>query len=399
MVIGQYIDSFLPAIDGVIHVVRNYAQILNETGDTCYVVAPATPGYVDREPFEVIRFRSVRVTRTRRLYRAGVPSLDIRYRQQSKGLRPDIVHAHTPFGCGLDALRIAGEMNIPLVATFHSKYYDDFRQVTGSDSLARLGVRYVVWFLRRVDYVWTVNDVTVETLRAYGYRGPVEVMPNGVDAFKPPDAEMLIRRTRRDFRLDAGATFLFVGQLIRQKNVYLIVEALALLKQVYGDFRMVFVGEGNARAALETLCRELGLSERVTFTGNIYDREALRGLYLAADLFLFPSLYDTAALVVRESAAMETPSLLIEGSHSAQGVTDGDNGYLCQESATSLCEKILEILADRAALARVSRRALETLPESWKDIVGRVRERYTDIIECRRDRPKQASDRGAIGRL
>jgi glycosyltransferase involved in cell wall biosynthesis len=384
LVIGQYIDSFLPAIDGVIHVVRNYARILNEMGDTCYVVAPAAPGYVDREPFEVIRFRSVRVTRTRRQYRAGVPSLDIRYRQQSKGLRPDIVHAHTPFGCGLDALRIAGEMNIPLVATFHSKYYDDFRQVTGSDSLAKLGVRYVAWFLRRADLVWTVSDAAVETLRTYGYRGPVEVMPNGVDAFKPPDAEALVRRTRRDFHLDAGATFLFVGQIIRQKNVHLIVEALTLLRQVYGDFHMVFVGEGNARAELETLCRERGLSERVTFTGNIYDREVLRGLYLAADLFLFPSLYDTYALVVRESAAMETPSLLIAGSHSAQGVTDGDNGYLCQASAASLCEKILDILADRAALARVSRRALETLPESWEDIVGRVRARYTDIIENRK---------------
>lgn len=390
LVIGQYIDSFLPAIDGVIHVVRSYARILNGVGDACYVVAPAEPGYVDEEPFEVIRFRSVRVAQSRRQYRAGVPSLDIRYRQQSKGLRPDIVHAHTPFGCGLDALRIAGEMNIPLVATFHSKYYDDFRQVTGSDSLAKLGVRYVVWFLRRADHVWTVSDATVETLRAYGYRGSVEVMPNGADAFKPPDAEALIRRTRRDFHLDAGATFLFVGQLIRQKNVYLIVEALAMLKQRYGDFRMVFVGEGNARAELESLCRQNDLSEHVIFTGNIYDRDALQGLYLTADLFLFPSLYDNAPLVVRESAALETPSLLIEGSHPAQGVTDGDNGYLCRESAASLCEKIEEVLADRAALARVSRRALETLPESWEDIVGRVREKYADIIERRRSCSKRA---------
>jgi glycosyltransferase involved in cell wall biosynthesis len=390
LVIGQYIDSFLPAIDGVIHVVRNYARILSEAGDTCYVVAPAAPGYEDREPFEVIRFRSIQVTQTRRQYRAGVPSLDIRYRQQSKGLRPDIVHAHTPFGCGLDALRIAGEMNIPLVATFHSKYYDDFRQVTGSDSLAKLGVRYIVWFLRRADHVWTVNDATVETLRAYGYRGSVEVMPNGVDAFKPPNASALIRRTQRNFHLDAGVTFLFVGQLIWQKNVRLIVEALALLQQTRGDFRMVFVGEGSARAELETLCRSLGLWERVTFTGNIYDRETLGGLYLAADLFLFPSLYDNHPLVVCESAAMETPSLLIENSHSAQGVTDGENGYLCQASAVSLCEKILEILADRAALARVSRRALETLPESWDDIVGRVREKYADIIERHQNHRKRA---------
>jgi hypothetical protein len=65
LVIGQYVDSFMPVLDGVVTVVRNYAQILDDNYCKCYVMAPATPGYQDHETFEVVRFKSSKVSSTR----------------------------------------------------------------------------------------------------------------------------------------------------------------------------------------------------------------------------------------------------------------------------------------------------------------------------------------------
>ncbi len=70
---------------------------------------------------------------------------------------------------------------------------------------------------------------------------------------------------------------------------------------------MNFIGTGYALHDMQELTRELGLSAHVAFHGVIDNREDLRRFYAASDLFLFPSFYDNAPLVVREAAAMSTP--------------------------------------------------------------------------------------------
>ncbi|MFR7474489.1 MAG: glycosyltransferase, partial [Christensenellales bacterium] len=75
--------------------------------------------------------------------------------------------------------------DIPLVGTFHSKFYDDFVQYFHSDHIARAGVNLVIKFFQKCDSVWTVSDATVETLREYGYQGPITVINNGTDLAAP----------------------------------------------------------------------------------------------------------------------------------------------------------------------------------------------------------------------
>jgi glycosyltransferase involved in cell wall biosynthesis len=90
---------------------------------------------VDTDPFKVIRYHSVPVPK-RPPYRFGVPLLDWGYMTEQHQMYPDLVHAHSPFLAGREALRIAKSRNIPLVASFHSKYYDDILQVTNSRFLS-----------------------------------------------------------------------------------------------------------------------------------------------------------------------------------------------------------------------------------------------------------------------
>ena len=89
---------------------------------------------------------------------------------------------------------------------------------------------------------------------------------------------------------------------------------------------MVFVGKGPDQKPLKRKAEELGLMGKCIFTGPVYDRNALRAWNTRADLFLFPSTFDTNGLVVREAAACGLASLLIEGSCAAEDITQGRNG-------------------------------------------------------------------------
>ena len=144
---------------------------------------------------------------------------------------------------------------------------------------------------------------------------------------------------------------------------------------------MVFIGAGGDEKEVRAEVETLRLSDRCFFTGSIADRETLRAWYSLADLFLFPSTFDTNGLVVREAAASGCPSVLIAGSCAAEGVTDGRNGFLIEENAVSLCAKLTALCADREAMRRVGENAMRELYLSWEDAVARANERYAVVLD------------------
>ena len=106
-------------------------------------------------------------------------------------------------------------------------------------------------------------------------------------------------------------------------------------------------------------------------------------LYRRADLLVFPSVYDNAPMVVREAAAMGTPALLVEGSCSAEGVTHGGNGFLCQDTVESIAQGIAAALPDAAA---VGEQAKQTIPIPWDRLMKDVLGRYERLIDMKRER-------------
>ncbi len=380
MVFGQFNDSFPPVMDGVANLVRNYAYWLDREYGECYVVTPAYPGYVDREPFPVMRYYSAPL-KIYEPYRIGLEMLDINFRLNIKYIPFDLVHTHAPFSSGSIGMHIARRRKIPIIATFHSKFYNDFKQVLKVESFARISTMMVMEFFNRVDQVWTVNNMTAETLREYGYKKDIEIIPNGSDfslGKLPPEV-----RSRVAEKYGIGSDefiLLFIGQHIYQKNTMLIIDALSILKRSGLTFRMIFAGTGVAKEEMEKKVSANGLDKEVIFLGSITDREVLGELYSSADLFVFPSVYDNAPLVVREAAAHETPSLLIEGSNASEGIIDGKNGFLTANSAEAVAKKIIEISANPERV-KVGIEAGRTIYRSWKDIADEVYHRYNDLVK------------------
>ena len=376
--VGLFNESFPPVMDGVAVCVENYARWIQEKVGGVSVVTPRKlNAHYGQYPYEVLDYASVPVP-FRHPYVTGIAQIDPLLRAKLYRRRFKIVHAHSPFSAGLMALQVAKTQHIPLVATFHSKFKDDFREVIPSDMVVDQAIKVVMEFFEHADEVWVPQASVEEVIREYGFKGHVEVVDNGSDLVADyPDAYF------EDARKALGIApeefvFLFVGQHIWQKNVRLVIDALERIKDL--PFRMFFVGTGYAAGEMKELVAQKGLSDKVTFTGMLTEREKVTRYYAAADLFLFPSLYDNAPLVVREAAALHTPAVMVEGSTAAEILRDGENGYLVPNELDAFATRLRQLYRDREQVRRVGLTASRTIVRSWEDVVGEVLDRYDAII-------------------
>ena len=374
-------DSFPPAIDGVANAVTNYATIIARTYGKPTVVTPFYPEANDAAfPFPVVRYPSVDVTKLVG-YRAGLP-FSAEMMKTLEDARFDIIHSHCPITSTMVARSLRDRIDAPVVFTYHTKFDIDIANAIRSRLLQEGAAKLLVENIAACDEVWTVSNGAGDNLRKLGYQGEYRVMPNGVDFPRGRVDEALIAEVTAGFDLPAGLpVFLFVGRMMWYKGLRIILDALKTLSDEGADFRMVFVGGGNDKPAVVAYTESLGLTGKVLFSDPIRDRERIRAWYCRADLFLFPSTFDTNGLVVREAAACALASVLVAGSCAAEDVVDGVSGFLIEENAASLAAKLRELLLEPEAMRRVGEGAQRELYISWDSAVQNACERYGAVIE------------------
>ena len=376
--IGLFNDCFPPIMDGVSLTTQNYAYWLNKkTGNVC-VVTPKSPNVRDQEEYPIYRYSSIPIP-MRKPYRLGFPRIDWPFHEKINRLSFELVHAHCPFSSGTLAMRIAKAQNIPIVATFHSKYKADFERAIPNKRIVDYLIKDVIRFYESADEVWIPQASVEETLREYGYKGKVEVVDNGNDFSDNASVYSLREMAREELGVNEREfVFLFVGQHILEKNLVFLLESLSLIRDI--PFKMFFIGSGYAAQELKQLSEKLNLSSKVFFKGTVTDREKLKSYYAAADLFLFPSLYDNAPLVVREAAALHTPSVLIAGSTSAEIVTNSVNGFLTNHTTDDYAQKIRELTSSPFLMRMAGDKAAQSIARSWEEVVDEVYDRYMCLV-------------------
>lgn len=379
----QFNDSYFPIMDGVGITAHNYARWLNEKYGKTVLVAPKVKDYEDDEDYRVYRFKSVLLPGMNP-YRVGLPLIDITFKKKLKKLHFDIVHGHSPFISGQLAQQLARKRGIPLVATFHTKFRDDFRKVLNNNLFVDFLMNLTLDFYNSADVVWVPNKSTGQTLREYGYKGKFEIMPNGTDMEIPDKSKRLkLRKAGLEITGADGNQFtlLFVGQHRWEKNVRMIIDSLRLLSEKNVIFQMIFVGEGYAAKEMKKLVKEYNLNDKVIFSGLVTDRNKLKSIYSCADLFVFPSIYDNSPLVIQEAAAFDVPSVVVKKSSAAEGITDKVNGFLIDDNPQALFKLISEVKKYPEVIKLAGEGARKSIYKPWEGIVDLVYQRYVEIIE------------------
>ncbi|MBO4770771.1 MAG: glycosyltransferase [Clostridia bacterium] len=373
-------DSFPPQIDGVANTVVNYGRVIAGLG-TPTVLAPSFPGAEDDAfPFDVIRYPSIDVTKQVG-YMAGIPfSNELMDRLEKKKF--DIIHSHCPVISTYISRVLRSKINKPIILTYHSKFEFDIKRAIKSKLIRREATKLLLSNIEACDEVWCVSRGAGYDLEEIGYTGTWSVMPNGVDLSPGrSDADKIISK-RTELGIPAYVpVFLFVGRMMWYKGIKIILDALRMLCHSGKDFRMVFVGSGQDKDDIISYADSLPCRQKIIFNGPVYDREELRVFYSLADVFLFPSTYDTNGLVVREAAACSLPSVLVKGSCAAEDVTDGTDGFLIDENAESMFSCLCMIYDKSGIEKKTGENALKNLYISWDDSIKRAYGRYFDVID------------------
>lgn len=374
-------DSFPPVIDGVANAVINYAETISNGLGQAVVVTPEYPGTEDNYPFDVVRYRSMKITEHWCGYRAGYPfsssKLDV-----LSDYEFDIIHSHCPFASMMMARVLREKTNIPIVFTYHTKFDIDIHRALKNELLSAQAIKFVVDNISAADEVWTVSRGAGDNLRCLGYEGDIVVMENGVDfprgrADRDDAAEL-----RRFYNIpDETVLFLFVGRLLWYKGLRPVFDALKTLADKGLDFRMMIVGDGINRSEMEDYTQELGIADKCIFTGAVSDREELRVHYTAGELFLFASEYDTNGIVVREAAACGVAPLLIRGSCAAEGFTDGRNAIFTDANSDAIARNLEFAISHRDEIRLFGEHAMNEVYLSWSDAVKRAYDRYPAVVE------------------
>ena len=371
-------DSFPPSIDGVANAVVNYATVIQKSLGEAIVATPSYPGVEDHYPFPVVRYPSLDTTKLVG-YRAGYP-FSARAQSRLVAFGPDVIHSHCPFVSNMAARTLREQTEVPIIFTYHTKFDIDIAHALELKLLQSAALRLMLRNIESCDEVWTVSRGAGENLRSLGYQGEYLVMENGVDFPRGAAPEAESGALRRELGLPADVpVYLFVGRMMWYKGIRVILEALSRGRKEGAKFRMVLVGDGAERREMEETARDLGIGDWCLFTGAVHDRELLRRYYSMADLFLFPSTFDTNGIVVREAAACGLGSVLIRDSCAAEGIADGRNGFLVEENGESLWALLRGL--GRGQMRQVGENALRELYLSWEDSVRRAYDRYQVVID------------------
>lgn len=377
--VGIFNDSFPPVIDGVSQVLVNYGKILTQNGCEVTVVTPRYKGAVYDYPYEVMTYTSFNPG-DRIGYRVGIP-FGPKSISAARDKNFDIMHIHAPLASSVMVRNVNRKSKVPVILTYHSKYDIDFLERMDNKLIQNIAVRFVRSNLYAADEIWAVSSGCEESLRRMGYNGDFRVMENGTDfPFGKASGEAMDALRAKYSITDDETVFLYVGRLMWYKNVKLITDTLKVCRDKGLKFRFIMVGGGYDADAIKARFNELGLENNVIYTGLIRDREYLRIFYSIADVFLFPSTYDTSGIVVKEAAACSCPSVMVRNSCASEGSVDGVSAYLIEEQPEDFARVLLGAASDRAKNRLVGENAAKTLYLPWETAVDKAQKRYLEIL-------------------
>ena len=276
--------------------------------------------------------------------------------------RPDLVHIVTEGPLGWSALAAARKLRLPVVSDFHTNFHSYSRHY-GLGWLRQPISGYLRRFHNKTDATLVPTVTLQRDLAGRGYRN-LQVVARGVDAtlFRPGRRCAALRASWHAGPRDPVA--IYVGRIAPEKNLPLLFQAIAAIQEVRPGAKLVMVGDGPARRALE---RDW---PQHIFAG-MRTGEDLATHFASADLFLFPSLTETFGNVTAEALASGLAVVAFDYAAAGQLVHDGENGLLAPfDDGAAFVAAAARLAGDTALLRALQARAPASVDAmDWDRIV------------------------------
>ncbi len=369
MHIALYTDTFMPQVNGVVGVVKNLAEEFSAQGHTVTVCAPTGPDKLVTMPkrlkrefgkYRLISYASTQLPSYKE-QRVTLPSVlgSVWWVRQS---RPDVIHAHTPFGMGWEGAAISKMFGIPMLGTLHT-FHMEYAKHIGLDNKAiePLLNKYEPTFYNRCLLVTSPSQALADELKAHGVYRPMVRVVNPVDIEKfgvEPTSKLQLKH-----ELGLGApTLLYLGRLSYEKNLTELVEIVEPVLRENPEASLALVGDGPSREDLEKQVAKLGLINQVKFFG-IKKGEALKKIIAASDMFVTTSLTENQPLSIIEAMAAGLPVVAYAARGIPEIVAANSTGKLVktgdQEGYRDALRELIKFEAVRDTLGRRAKQSVK----------------------------------------
>ena len=374
-------------VGGLARHVYDLSRHLVHQGCEVHVVTTAIGNYPLHEVVEGVHVHRVQVRQPdggefiHFVFQLNLMMLDqCRSLIDQEGLSFDIIHAHDWLVADV-AKVLKGLYRHPLIATIHATEHG---RNHGIYTEVQRHIHQREWELTyeagRVIVCSTYMKHEVETAFTLPV-DKIDILPNGVDKHLLQVAATDDVLNKAPYAKESEPMVLFLGRLVREKGVHLLLSAAPTILEEFPDVKFVIVGKGPMLDHLELQAQQLGISGRVEFAGFLDDTTRNR-LLRVADIAVFPSLYEPFGIVALEAMAVQTPVIAADVGGLSDIVRHEHNGLTTlPNDVQSLSTQVRRLLRDRELGRKLAHVAEQDLSRfDWRNIAEKTIEIYGRVL-------------------
>lgn len=372
-----FTDTWLPAMDGVVSSLLSFKEEIEKRGHKIYLFVPGENNIDDFDEgifyYKASPFKKYPNYRMASIFSIFCP----RTKKIIRKIRPDIIHSHSPGVIGVHGVAASYKYGIPLIFTYHTFLEDSVYFASPSpliqDIAGRLLRAWLKWYFRRCNAIIAPSNAAKIEIGRLAEK-IIEVVPTGINVDRFSYGKGMV--ARKEMGLGNEKVVLHVGRIVKEKNLDLLVDAAPLLLNDVPDAIFIIVGEGPYAESLKHKVKEMKLNKKFIFTGFIED-EKLPDYYKCADIFAFPSKYETQGIVAIEAMAAGLPVVAARIRSLPEIIEDGKCGFLFNpDDAHDFAEKMTMSLRAKEMPEKAKKFAMEYSIEKCTDKLLSLYERF-----------------------
>lgn len=358
-------DVYFPRINGVSTSIRTFVLQMQNLGHEVHLIAPDYDVMTDDEAWiKRIPARSIYFDPEDKLMKYGEAMKLLPALEQEKY---DIIHVHTPFVAHYLGLKLAAQLNIPCIETYHTFFEDYLHHYLPwmPKSIAR-GIARMISKRQcnAVDAIVAPSNPMLDVLRRYGVNVLSEVIPTGLQDSSFASADGQAFRLKYGIAIDRPM-LLYVGRVAFEKNIDFLLEMTKLLAEKRPNVLLVVTGEGPAEASLHKLAKTLDIERNVQFIGYLDRNKELNACYESADVFVFASKSETQGLVLLEAMAQATPVVAIAELGTASILIEGKGALIAPDDTAKFAERVHQLLLNPEHRFELGKQAKKYAADKW----------------------------------
>lgn len=358
-------DVYFPRVNGVSTSIKTFVSQLQKLGHEVDLIAPDYGSDEDDEAFvKRVPARAIYFDPEDRLMKFGSA---LKRLPELKKVQYDIIHVNTPFVAHYLGLKLAKQLGIPCVETYHTFFEDYLHHYLpwvpqkAARGLARLISKKQC---NAVDAIVVPSHPMLDVLRTYGVDAVANVIPTGLQDTSFEEADGL--KFKQKYGIDnSRPMLLYVGRVAFEKNIPFLFEMTKVLAERYPNVLLVVAGEGPAEKSLRQLAVTLKIEGNVQFIGYLDRSTELNACYQSADVFVFSSKSETQGLVLLEAMAQGTPVVAIAELGTASILIEGEGALIAPEDKHLFACKVATLIDDQGLRSSLSQQAKSYTESTW----------------------------------